>query len=115
MRVSMAAIIDQAGRKFNVDEADGVSGRDNPSAPPGRFDAVSDGLVDVSYVTVSYTPAQHVLPLMPKLPGSGETALINPVAYSRIHWKYFRQVGKCKADPEQLGERRCSAQAATQA
>ena len=25
----MAAIIDQAARKFNVDEADGVSGRDN--------------------------------------------------------------------------------------
>ena len=28
MRVSMPAIIDQAGRKFNVDEADGVSRRD---------------------------------------------------------------------------------------
>ena len=27
MRVSMAAIIEQAGRKFNLDEADGVSRR----------------------------------------------------------------------------------------
>ena len=49
----------------------------HPSAPPGTFDAVRDGLVDVSYVTASYTPARHILPLMPELPGAGETALIN--------------------------------------
>ena len=40
---------------------------------------------------------------MPELPGSTETALINSVACSRIHWKYLRQVGEYKADPEQLG------------
>src|SRR5215510_12399855 len=34
----------------------------HPSAPPGTFDAVRDGLVDLSYVTASYTPARHVLP-----------------------------------------------------
>ena len=61
----------------------------HPSAPPGTFDAVKDGLVDVSYVTASYTPARHVLPLLPELPGAGATAEINSVAYSRIHWKYF--------------------------
>jgi TRAP-type C4-dicarboxylate transport system substrate-binding protein len=33
---------------------------------------------------------------MPELPGSGDTALINSVAYSRIHWKYFQQVGEYK-------------------
>jgi TRAP-type C4-dicarboxylate transport system substrate-binding protein len=33
----------------------------HPSAPPGTFDAVRDDLVDVSYVTASYTPARHVL------------------------------------------------------
>ena len=33
-------------------------------------------VVDVSYVTASYTPARHVLPLMPELPGAGDTALI---------------------------------------
>ncbi len=32
MRVSMPAIIDQAGRRFNVDEADGVSRRHNIAA-----------------------------------------------------------------------------------
>jgi TRAP-type transport system periplasmic protein len=57
---------------------------------------VRDGLVDLSYVTASYTPARHILPLMPELPGSGETALVNSVAYSRIHWKYFQKVGEYK-------------------
>jgi TRAP-type C4-dicarboxylate transport system substrate-binding protein len=66
----------------------------HPSAPPGTFDAVREGLVDVSYVTASYTPARHILPLMPELPGAGETALVNSVAYSRIHWKYFDKVGE---------------------
>ena len=68
----------------------------HPSAPPGTFDAVRDGLVDLSYVTASYTPARHVLPLLAELPGSGDTALANSIAYSRIHWKYFQKVGEYK-------------------
>ncbi len=68
----------------------------HPSAPPGTFDAVRDGLVDVSYVTASYTPARHILPLMAELPGAGDTALVNSVAYSRIHWKHFDKVGEYK-------------------
>jgi len=68
----------------------------HPSAPPGTFDAVREGLVDLSYVTASYTPARHVMPLMPELPGAGDTALVNSVAYSRIHWKHFQQVGEYK-------------------
>ena len=58
----------------------------HPSAPPGTFDAVRDGLVDVSFVTASYTPARHPLPLMAELPGAGATAEINSIAFSRIHW-----------------------------
>jgi len=65
-----------------------------PAAPPGTFDAVRDGLVDFSYVTASYTPARHILPLMAELPGAGATAEINSVAYSRIYWKYFHKVGE---------------------
>jgi TRAP-type transport system periplasmic protein len=68
----------------------------HPSAAPGTFDAVKDGLVDISYVTASYTPARHVLPLLPELPGAGATAEINSVAYSRIHWKYLHAVGEYK-------------------
>jgi TRAP-type C4-dicarboxylate transport system substrate-binding protein len=66
----------------------------HPSAPPGTFDAVRDGLVDLSYVTASYTPARHILPLMPELPGGGDTALVNSVAYSRIYWKHFDKIGE---------------------
>ena len=68
----------------------------HPSAPPGTFDAVRDGLMDLSYVTASYTPARHVLPTMAELPGMGDTSEVNSVAYSRIHWKYFDQVDEYK-------------------
>jgi len=68
----------------------------HPSAAPGTFDAVRDGLVDVSYVTASYTPARHVLPLVAELPGGGDTAEINSVAYSRLHWKYLQKAGEYK-------------------
>ncbi len=67
-----------------------------PAAPPGTFDAVRDDLVDLSYVTASYTPARHILPLMAELPGAANTAEVNSVAYSRIHWKYFQKVGEYK-------------------
>jgi TRAP-type C4-dicarboxylate transport system substrate-binding protein len=74
----------------------------HPSAPPGTFDAVRDGLVDLSFVTASYTPARHILPLMAELPGAGDTALVNSVAYSRIYWKYFDRIGEYKG-VKQLG------------
>src|SRR5438876_773655 len=66
----------------------------HPSAPPGIFDAVRDGLVDLSYVTASYTPARHILPMIAELPGAGETSLVNSVAYSRIYWRHFQKVGE---------------------
>jgi TRAP-type C4-dicarboxylate transport system substrate-binding protein len=67
-----------------------------PAAPPGTFDAVRDGLVDLSYVTASYTPARHILPLLAELPGAGDTAEVNSVAFSRIHWKHFQKYGEYK-------------------
>jgi len=68
----------------------------HPSAPAGTFDAVKEGLVDISFVTASYTPARHVLPLLAELPGGGATAEINSVAFSRIHWKHLHAVGEYK-------------------
>ena len=68
----------------------------HPSAPPGTFDAVRDGLVDVSFVTASYTPARHPLPLLGELPGAGATGEINSVAFSRIHWKYLQAANEYK-------------------
>src|SRR3954463_5904494 len=67
-----------------------------PAAPPGTFDAVRDDLVDLSYVTASYTPARHLLPLMAELPGMADTAEVNAVAFSRIHWKHFQKYGEYK-------------------
>jgi TRAP-type C4-dicarboxylate transport system substrate-binding protein len=52
--------------------------------------------MDVSYVTASYTPARHPLPLLAELPGSGGTAEINSVAFSRIHWKHLHKAGEYK-------------------
>jgi TRAP-type C4-dicarboxylate transport system substrate-binding protein len=66
----------------------------HPSAPPGTFDAVRDGLMDLSYVTASYTPARHHMPLMAELPGMGDSSEVNSVAYSRIYWKHFHKLGE---------------------
>lgn len=68
----------------------------HPVAAPGTFDGVRDGVMDVSYVTASYTPARHPLPLLAELPGSGSTAEINSVAFSRIHWKHLHKAGEYK-------------------
>lgn len=65
-----------------------------PVAPPGTFDGVRDGQVDLSYVTASYTPARHTLPKLGELPGGGVTATINSIAYSRIHWKHLHAAGE---------------------
>src|SRR5881392_2558484 len=65
-----------------------------PASAPGTFDAVRDGLVDLSYVTASYTPARHILPMIAELPGAGETSLVNSVAYSRVYWRHFHKVGE---------------------
>ncbi|MDA8110250.1 MAG: TRAP transporter substrate-binding protein [Betaproteobacteria bacterium] len=67
-----------------------------PVAPPGTFDAVHEDLVDLSYVTASYTPARFVLTRMAELPGGGPNATINSLAYSKIHWEYFQKVGEYK-------------------
>ena len=68
-----------------------------PAAPPGTFDAVRDGLVDLSYVTASYTPARHIMPLMAELPGAGNTAEINSVAFSRITGSISRSSASTRA------------------
>ena len=68
----------------------------HPVAPQGTFDGVRDGVMDVSYVTASYTHARHPLPLLAELPGSGGTAEINSVAFSRIHWKHLHKAGEYK-------------------
>ena len=67
-----------------------------PVAPPGTFDAVRDDLVDLSYVTASYTPARFLLTKLGELPGGGATATVNSIAYSRVHYKYFAPADEYK-------------------
>jgi len=67
-----------------------------PASPPGSFDAVRDGLTDLTFGVPGYQPARFILPGIAELPGSGATAEINSVAYSRIHWKYMHQAGEFK-------------------
>ena len=64
----------------------------HPSAPPGTFAAVRDGLVDLSYAVARATPARHLMTSMPELPGGGDTSLVNSIAYSRMHWKHFHKL-----------------------
>jgi TRAP-type transport system periplasmic protein len=66
----------------------------HPSAPPGTFDAVRDGLTDVSFAVEGYLPARFTLPTLAELAGGGATAEINSVAYSRIHWRHFDKAGE---------------------
>ncbi|MGH7005024.1 MAG: TRAP transporter substrate-binding protein, partial [Alphaproteobacteria bacterium] len=68
----------------------------HPSSPPGAFDAVRDGLVDVSFSGTTYTPARHVVTMLAELPGGGATALINSVAFHRIYWKHLHQANEFK-------------------
>ena len=41
----------------------------HPSPPPGTFDAVRNGLVDLSYAVARATPGRHVMTSLPELPG----------------------------------------------
>ena len=58
-------------------------------APPGTFDAVRDGLADLSYSVHGYTPGRYVLTQMAELPFLGDSAEANSVAYQRMYDKYL--------------------------
>lgn len=66
------------------------------TAPPGTFDAVRDGLTDVSFSVHGYTPGRYVLTAMSELPFMGDSAEATSVAYQRIHEKYFAALGEHK-------------------
>jgi TRAP-type C4-dicarboxylate transport system substrate-binding protein len=58
-------------------------------APPGTFDAVRDGLADLSYSVHGYTPGRYVLTQMAELPFLGDSAEANSVAYQRMYDRYL--------------------------
>jgi len=64
--------------------------------PPGTFDAVRDGLADVSFSVDGYTPGRFVLTRMAEFPQLGETATTVSVAYERISRRYFAKADEHK-------------------
>jgi TRAP-type C4-dicarboxylate transport system substrate-binding protein len=54
-------------------------------APPQTFDAVRDGLADLSFTVHGYTPGRFVLSDVVEFPFMGDTAEVTSVAYQRIY------------------------------
>jgi TRAP-type transport system periplasmic protein len=64
------------------------------SAPPGTFDAVRDGLADISFTVDGYTPGRFINTQMAEFPFLGDNAVGTSVAYQRIYSKYFAPLGE---------------------
>ncbi|MFZ4760908.1 MAG: TRAP transporter substrate-binding protein [Burkholderiaceae bacterium] len=62
-------------------------------APPGTFDAVRDGLADLSYSVHGYTPGRYVMTQMAELPFLGDSSESTSIAYQRMYDKYLSKVG----------------------
>ena len=57
------------------------------SAPPGTFDAVKNGLADISFSVQGYTPGRYQYTQMAELPFLGNTSEPISVAYNKIAMK----------------------------
>ena len=57
----------------------------HPVAPPQTFDAVRDGVLDISFATHGYTPGRFILTEAVEFPFMGDTAEATSVAYQRIY------------------------------
>ena len=58
------------------------------AAPPGTFDAVRNGLADLSYTVQGYTPGRFVTTQMAEVPFLGNSAETVSVAFQRAYNKY---------------------------
>ena len=66
------------------------------TAPPGTFDAVRDGLTDVSFSVHGYTPGRYVLTQVAELPFLGDSSESTSVAYQRIYERHLSKLGEHK-------------------
>jgi TRAP-type C4-dicarboxylate transport system substrate-binding protein len=57
------------------------------TAAPGTFDAVRNGLVDISFTVHGYTPGRFVMPQMVEFPFMGDSAEVTSVAFQRMYAK----------------------------
>jgi TRAP-type transport system periplasmic protein len=58
------------------------------AAPPGTFDAVRNGLADLSYTVQGYTPGRFVTTQMAEVPFLGNSSEAVSVAFQRMYAKY---------------------------
>jgi TRAP-type C4-dicarboxylate transport system substrate-binding protein len=65
-----------------------------PTAAPGTFDAVRDGLVDISFTVDGYTPGRFVFTQLAEFPFLGNSATATSVAYQRVYDKHFAPLGE---------------------
>jgi TRAP-type transport system periplasmic protein len=57
------------------------------SAPPGTFDAVRNGLADLSFTVQGYTPGRFVTTQIAEFPFLGDSAEATSVAFNRVYEK----------------------------
>ena len=65
-------------------------------APPQTFDAVRDGLADISFIVPGYTPGRFVLTDAPEFPFMGDTSEALSVAYQRVYDKMLAKHSEFK-------------------
>jgi TRAP-type C4-dicarboxylate transport system substrate-binding protein len=58
------------------------------AAPPGTFDAVRNGLADISFAVHGYTPSRFVTPQLAEFPFLGNSSETVSVAFQRMYAKY---------------------------
>jgi TRAP-type C4-dicarboxylate transport system substrate-binding protein len=66
------------------------------ASPPGSFDAVRDGLADISFTVHGYTPGRFVLTKAAEFAFLGESSETISVAYQRIHERHFAKADEHK-------------------
>ncbi len=66
------------------------------SSPAGHFDAIRDGLADVTFNIHGYVPGRFTLTKLVELPFIGDNAEALSVAYWRMHEKHLARVGEHK-------------------
>jgi TRAP-type C4-dicarboxylate transport system substrate-binding protein len=64
--------------------------------PPQTFDAVRDGLADISFIVPGYTPGRFVLTDAIEFPFQGETSEATSVAYQRVHDRVLAKLDEHK-------------------
>lgn len=67
-----------------------------PVAAPQTFDAVKDGLADISFTVHGYTPGRFPLADLAELPFLGDTSEAVSVAYQRVYDRHLKKLDEHK-------------------